>query len=35
MYSCLETLLIKAVRKDDFSDEIRKVLEVYEDDFNK
>ena len=32
MYSCLETLLTKAVRKDDFSDEIRKVLEVYEDD---
>ena len=34
MYNCLETLLTKAVRKDYFSDEIRKVLEVYEDDFN-
>ena len=29
----METLLTKAIRKDDFSDEIRKVLEVYEDDF--
>ena len=34
MYSCLESLLIKAVKKDDFSDEVQKVLEVYEDYFN-
>lgn len=28
-YRCLETMILKAFRKEDFSDELKAVLEVY------
>ncbi len=34
IYSCLESLLLKAASRQDFSTEIAKVLEVYGTDFN-
>jgi len=34
MYSNLETLLMKAVKKEDYSNELEVVLRVYKDDFN-
>ena len=34
MYATCEQLLIKAVKKEDFSDEISEVMEFYNDDFN-
>ena len=34
MYATCEQLLIKAVKKEDFSDEISEVMDFYNDDFN-
>ena len=34
MFSNLETLLMKAVKKEDYSNELEVVLKVYKDDFN-
>lgn len=34
MYSCLESLLIKAVKKENYSNELQEVLRVYKHDFN-
>ena len=34
MYATCEQLLIKAVKKEDFSDEISEVMNFYNDDFN-
>ena len=34
MYATLEALLLKAARRDDFTQEIEQVVSVYEDDIN-
>ena len=34
IYCCLETLLLKAIQKGDYSDELQRVVEVYNSDLN-
>ena len=34
MYCCLQNLLIKVAGNDTYTDEVQKVLEVYQDDMN-
>ncbi len=34
MYSCMEALLLKSINKEDYTEELKKILEVYKDDVN-
>ncbi len=34
MYSCMEALLLKSINKEDYTEELKKILEVYRDDVN-
>ena len=35
VYSCLEQLLLKSVKKQDYTEELTTVIDVYQDDFQE